>query len=291
MTVPCGRCIGCRLERSKQWAIRCVHEASLYTKNSFITLTYNDKHLPHSLNVEDFQKFMKRLRKANPKIKIRFFQCGEYGTVCKYCRKSENFCKCETFSPDLGRPHHHACIFNFDFPDKELWETRDGIKLYRSKKLEKLWPFGFSTIGEVTFESAAYVARYITKKINGEMAKNHYRKIDFETGEILSERKPEYITMSRRPGIAKDWIIKYLTDVYPEDNIIMRNGLKLKPPKYYDSIYDEIDHESLDKIKRKRKIEQNKREEDNSPKRLAQRKQVVQYKTKKLKRGLEHGTG
>ena len=173
MQVPCGQCIGCRLERSRQWAIRCVHEASLYPINCFITLTYSPEYedrlrisLPDietgevvgsqlSLTSQckrDYVLFMKRLRKKFGEG-IRFFHCGEYG--------EEN-----------GRPHHHAIIFNHDFADKKVWKTNNGVVLYRSKMLEELWPYGFATVGCVSFESAAYVARYITKKVNVEACSN-----------------------------------------------------------------------------------------------------------------------
>ena len=131
--VPCGQCIGCRLERSRQWAIRCVHEASLHDANSFITLTYRPDELPPdgSLQKSHFQKFMKRLRKRIlPKL-IRFFHCGEYG--------------------DKGaRPHYHACVFGYDFPDKKLYTVRDGVRLYVSEELQEVWPLGFSTVGDVS---------------------------------------------------------------------------------------------------------------------------------------------
>ena len=167
--LPCGQCIGCRIDRSRDWALRCVHEASSFTYNCFVTLTFDDVHLNHrgSLVKSDFQKFMKRLRKRYDGIDavsrpdgsvhfpIRYFHCGEYGSL-------------------LSRPHHHACLFNFDFPDKELWSTRSGVRLFRSESLERLWPFGFCTIGEVTWESAAYVARYVTKKVTGKDAASHY---------------------------------------------------------------------------------------------------------------------
>ena len=105
--VPCGQCIGCRLERSRQWAVRCVHEASLYKNNCFVTLTYSDDKLPSdgSLHFDHFQKFMKRLRRFYDDSRIRFFHCGEYG---------------EQYS----RPHYHCCLFNFDFVDKKFWKKR-----------------------------------------------------------------------------------------------------------------------------------------------------------------------
>lgn len=174
LKLPCGQCIGCRLERSRQWAMRCVHEASLYKDNCFVTLTYDNDHIPEdgSLNTIDFQLFMKKLRKKYGNG-IRFFQCGEYGEK-------------------LRRPHHHALLFNFDFPDKELWTMRNDLPVWRSSTLEKLWHYGISEIGSLTFESAAYVARYILKKVTGTDAVQHY--VNEDTGVIL---KPEYVTMSR----------------------------------------------------------------------------------------------
>lgn len=221
--LPCGQCIGCRLERSRQWAMRIVHEAQMYDRNCFVTLTYDDEHMPAngSLNKRDFTLFMKRLRKRYG-AGIRYYQCGEYGEL-------------------LGRPHHHAILFNFDFDDKVLWSVRDGVRLYRSASLEQLWPYGYSTIGDVTFESAAYVARYCTKKITGKLAGEHYK------GKL-----PEYATMSRRPGIGRAWLEKYKDDVYSYDYVVVRNGLKLRPPRYYDRIYDEIDGERMVAIKEKR---------------------------------------
>ena len=222
--VPCGQCIGCRLDCSRIWAARCENEASLHDQYCFITLTYAPEFLPKdgSLNTEDIQGFFKRLRRRIEPRQVRYFQCGEYGSL-------------------LSRPHHHAILFGFDFPDKKLFQVRDGVRLYVSEMLSQLWPFGYSTIGDVTFESCAYVARYITKKVTGDFAEEHYEG-----------RKPEYITMSRRPGIGREWLEKYLSDVYPEDALIIRDGIKMKPPRYYDALYDKIDPEAFALIKRKR---------------------------------------
>lgn len=220
LTLPCGQCIGCRLERSRQWAMRCLHESSLYDKNCFITLTYDPDHLPKdgSIDVRDFQLFMKRLRKAYSDIRIRFFHCGEYGER-------------------LGRPHYHACVFGFDFPDKLLYSIRNGNNLYTSQSCTSIWGKGLAVIGDVTFESAAYVARYITKKITGEDAADHY-----------GERRPEYITMSRRPGIGRGWYDKFRSDVYPHDYTVVR-GVKVKPPKYYDGLYEVDNKVGMDIVK------------------------------------------
>jgi len=280
LTVPCGQCIGCRLERSRQWAIRCHHEASLHEKNCFITLTYAPEHLP-SVSVihtrktyqylvkKHFQDFMKRLR-FHYGTGIRYFHCGEYG--------EKN-----------ARPHYHACLFNFDFPDKELWRNVHKNKLYTSEILGRLWPFGFSTIGDVTFESAAYVARYITKKITGPNAISHYNDHDPCTGEIFAERIPEYTTMSLKPGIGAGWMQKYHADVYPKDEIIMREK-KLKPPKYYDKIFDQYDPQQFNKIKQKRIALAKTKEEHNTPVRLACRERNKQLAAKKLIRSYENET-
>jgi len=256
--LPCGQCIGCRLERSRQWAIRCSHEAALHDDNCFITLTYDDVNLPSdgSLNKKHFQDFMKRLR-FRFGSGIRFFHCGEYG---------EKF----------ARPHYHACLFNFDFPDKLLWKTVGENRLYRSEALEELWPFGFSTIGSVTFESAAYVARYITKKVTGDRAGGHY-----------GGRVAEYTTMSRRPGIAKGWLERFRSDVYPSDFVVLREK-KMKPPKYYDRQFEIEYPKDYAKVMLRRKLKGRRLALKNPESRLAVREEVQFLRFKQLKRGYEN---
>jgi hypothetical protein len=261
--LPCGQCIGCRLERSRQWAIRCMHEAQLHEDNCFITLTFSPEALalrdnPMSVDVRDFQLFMKRLRKKYGQG-IRFYHCGEYG--------EKN-----------GRPHYHACIFGFDFEDKQLWKVANGHRLYISDSLQELWPFGFSTIGDVTFESAAYVARYIMKKINGDLAEEHY--VDAETGEILN---PEYTTMSRRPGIGRGWYDKYANDVYPHDYVIV-NGVKCRPPKYYDGVLSTERPYEFEEIKQTRLTNAEQYVGNNTPDRLDARERVAKARHKLLVR-------
>ena len=266
ISVPCGQCIGCRLERSRQWAVRCVHEASLYENNCFLTLTYDDAHLPSdlSLNLVHFQNFMKRLRKRYGKG-IRFFHCGEYG---------ENF----------GRPHYHAIIFNFDLPDRVLWSQRDGVNLYSSDILRSLWPYGFSSVGDVTFESAAYVARYVIKKVTGANADDHYSFVDELTGQVFT-RCPEYTTMSRRPGIGKGWIDKFLPDVFPGDFVVI-NGVKCRPPRFYDNQYEVLF--SGDSVKNKwARVRRAKLHScDQTDRRLLTRLEVCEHRVQLLKRGI-----
>lgn len=223
--IACGQCIGCRLDRARQWAVRCVHEASLHDENCFLTLTYNNENLPldGSLNKRDIQLFFKRLRKRYEDKLIRYFQCGEYGD--------------KTF-----RPHHHAIVFGFDFPDKSLFSRSGGVPLFVSPSLQELWPYGFCTIGSVSFDSACYVARYVTKKITGEKADVHYK------GKL-----PEYTTMSRRPGIGRGFYEKYRKDLYNYDKCVVKNNLICKPPRYYDSIYDIEYPDEFGRIKARRK--------------------------------------
>ena len=268
LSLPCGQCIGCRLERSRQWAMRCMHEAQLHEQNCFITLTYDNTHLPSdgSLHYKDFQLFIKRLRKKFGNTRIRYYMAGEYG---------ENF----------GRPHFHACIFGLDFHDKKLWKrSPSGSMLYRSNDLEILWPFGYSSIGDVNFESAAYVARYIMKKVTGHNSKAHYTETNPETGEITT-RKPEFNKMSLKPGIGYDWYKKYKTDVYPHDYVIIK-GQKVKPPKFYDKKYKTDNPFEFDEILYKREINGKLNSEDNTLERLIVKEHVQNAKLQKLKRNL-----
>jgi hypothetical protein len=244
-----------------------VHEASLYENNSFITLTYSDAFRPwdNSLDKSDFQKFMKRLRKSLP-YPVRFYHCGEYGDT-------------------YGRPHFHACIFNHDFMDKKPWQIQNKEILYRSKTLEGLWEYGYSSIGSVTFQSAAYVARYIMKKINGDHADQHYEWIDPETGEI-HQRAPEYTTMSRRPGIGKPWLDKFGMDIYPDDFVIINNK-KMRPPRFYDTNYEIKEPDEFQKIKRARKRSLKKHQSNNTPERLRVREKVQLLKLQQLPRKVD----
>lgn len=192
---------------------------------------------------------------------------------------------CGEYGEQVGRPHFHSCVFNFDFEDKTLWQEKDGVKLYRSKTLEKLWPFGYSTIGGVTFQSAAYVARYIMKKINGDPAQSHYEYIDQDTGEVF-DRTPEFTRMSLKPGIASKWINKYTSDVYPGDFVVL-NGKKMKPPKYYDRSFEVLDPNAFKKIKIDRIKSGKKNEADNTPARLRVKEKVLNSRLKQLKRTLQ----
>lgn len=247
-----------------------MHEASTHEFNCFVTLTYDEEHLPRdrSLDKSHFQKFMKRLRKTYDHIPIRFYHCGEYG------------------DPANGRrPHYHACLFGIQFEDRIGYRKTDQDHiLYRSASLQRIWGKGFCTVGDLTFESAAYVARYVTKKVSGDKAQEHY-------GDLT----PEYATMSRRPGIGHSWYLKNGADVFPDDFVVM-NGARCKPPKYYlrlleqeDPFLDETQEEYLlDTIKQRREAQAKARVFDNTPERLAVREEVQLRRAQLLKRGLEN---
>lgn len=264
LNLPCGQCIGCRLDRSRQWAVRCVHESQLHGSNVFVTLTYSDDFLPTdlSLHYRDFQLFMKRLRKVKPGV--RFYMCGEYG--------------------ELGsRPHFHACLFNCFFDDRVLFShLSSGSDIYTSAELEKLWPFGFCSVGDVTFESAAYVARYVMKKVTGPRADAHYERVDYATGEI-KQASPEFNRMSLKPGIGGDWFRKFRSDVYERDYVVV-NGVKMKPPKYYDKLLQAASDFSSDYIEFLRSEKARKLAPDNTPERLVVRETVARARLALLKR-------
>lgn len=195
-----------------------MHEASCHDANCVVTLTYDDAHLPvdGSLEKRAFPLFMRRLRKTG--VKARYFHCGEYGE-------------------ERSRPHYHGCLFGFDFPDKELGPpSKSGADQWVSRELERLWPSGLSTIGTLNFESAAYIARYVTKKVTGSRAEGAYSRVDDATGEVF-QVEPEFATMSRRPGIGKAWFDAFSDEVFPADEVICR-GHACKPPRYYDNLLE-----------------------------------------------------
>lgn len=217
LRLPCGQCVGCRLERSRQWAVRCMHEKRMHADNVFVTLTYNDEHLPDdgTLVKRDLQLFMKRLRKLKGKG-VRFYACGEYGESTK-------------------RPHYHLILFNCWFADRKYYKKSPrGDTLYTSKELSGLWAvdgkeIGFAVVGEVTFESCAYVARYICDKMTGPAAEDYYSWTDSDG--VVHSVIPEFTNMSRRPGIGSTWYDKYGAEAYKHDSVIM-NGKEIRPPRF-----------------------------------------------------------
>jgi hypothetical protein len=272
--IPCGQCIGCRVERSQMWATRCVHEASQHADNCFLTLTYAPEHLPPwgDLVKKDLQDFLKRLRKKVFKEtgrQIRFYACGEYG-------------------PKLSRPHYHVIIFGYDFADKVRFKMTGGVTSYTSEILEELWGKGFCTLGAVTRESAAYTARYVIKKMNGDLAEDHYSVIDPHTGEI-HVKPPEFTQMSLRPGIGASWFKRYRNDVYPHGHVVFQGGVKARAPRYYDILFERKFPATMAVIKDNRVKNAQLKFFDNTKDRLKVREQVATARLKQAKRGYEDG--
>lgn len=284
--VPCNNCIGCRIQRSGDWMMRIVHEAQKYKENCFITLTYDSDKIPgtHPCNThgtfykKDFTNFMKYLRKSIYPKKVKFYMVGEYGDA-------------------TNRPHYHAVIFNHNFNDRYFIGTSDsGHDLFSSHTLEKLWNKGFVQVADVTPDLAAYIARYVLKKVVGNATDvidpitglKPYERYNSYTGEIV-EVWPEYSTMSRGGrsgrGIGYDWIRNYSSDVYPKDYTHISSSPR-KPPRYYDEKIKEIDPDLIEQVKENRKILAMKLYGDNTPERLEQRKKVALAKSKLLKRSL-----
>lgn len=242
-----------------------MHEVSC-----FVTLTYRPEALPQggTLVKKHFQDFMKRLR-ARRARRISYFHCGEYGER-------------------EARPHYHALLFGVDFEDKRPWRKAvDGSQLFVSAKLDALWGHGFTSIGAVTFESAAYVARYCLKKITGAAAVAHYETIDVDTGEITI-RQPEYVTMSLNPAIGATWLSEFSQEVERDDAVVAR-GMEMKPPRYYDKVHEKFSPSEYAKRKAERVKAMNKPavRANSTPERLAVRERVKSSSLSLFKRNVE----
>ena len=277
--VPCGDCAGCQEAYSKDWATRCVLEAQKYKSNYFITLTYDEENAPRDdelvnkktgeifendnweqahLEERDMTLFLKKLRitwKRHynwPKDKpenyyeedvskqflelqegIRFFYCGEYGGQTQ-------------------RPHYHMILFNFPIPLEELTIRKidkEGNYHWECEKICNLWGKGHIDICEVNWDTCAYVARYVMKKQGGKKPDEYY----YENG-----KTPEFIRMSRMPGLGLDFFTKNFQKIYQNDEIILKGHREkiqpVKPPRYFDAKYDLINHKDLEAIKEQRKF-------------------------------------
>lgn len=239
--IPCGKCIGCRLAYSRSWADRMMLELQDHESSFFVTLTYDDLHIPTSdfpnpdgevkqsftLKKRDFQLFMKRLRDYYSGQKIRFYASGEYGS-------------------NTHRPHYHAILFGLKLDDLiPFGRSSKGFSYYRSPSLEKLWPFGFVMVCDVSWDTCAYVARYVTKKLNGDMA-DFYSRLNIEK---------EFSLMSRKPGIGRNYYDTH-PDIfkYKYINVSTRDGgREIKPSRYYEKLF-ELDQPDLFKVYKANKM-------------------------------------
>lgn len=204
MYVPCGRCTACRIARTRDWTVRMLHEIESWPFSVFVTLTYDDNNLPgdNSLIKSEFQLWIKRLRRMLKGNKIKYYGCGEYGEK-------------------HGRPHYHAIIYGLSVEDKPLFlET---------------WNKGFVYVGNVSYNSARYVAGYIQKKYNGPMAKKVYgnRQVPFQL---------------QSQGIGKEYALKNATRLRKELCVSVR-GVKLGLPRYYKKVLD-LDSEPFERMQR-----------------------------------------
>lgn len=245
-SLPCGQCLGCRLNHAEGWAIRMMHEASCHEENSFLTLTYSEEHLPSTKNLSyrAVTGFIKRLRKALTHTpyhkKLKYYYVGEYG---------ENF----------ARPHYHIILFGFDFSYGIRYKGSENIKTpeytkndatyYSSTFLTDLWGKGICHIGDVNYNTCMYVAKYVTKKVNGRNKDSHYVRT-LDDGEIV-EVVPEKAFMSRKEAIGKKWLQQFWTDVYPSDEVVHETR-RLKTPAYYDKWLEKNNPELFLQVKQHR---------------------------------------
>lgn len=254
------------MDRVRDWAVRCMHEAQSHGQNCFLTLTYRPSELPanYSIGSGVHQAFLKSLRHSVSPQKLRFFGCGEYGSE-------------EGALP--GQPHYHYLVFGWRPDDLELYTIKDGNRIYTSAHVEKVWPYGFSTVGDLTYESAAYVAGYCEKKIGGNKADGHYVREHPITHRIVSV-EPERGWMSLKPGIGAEWLETFKNDVYPSDFCVVA-GRTVPVPKFY---VKKLAEEEIKKVKRSRKREANKHRADQTSARLRVREQVQLSRFNQLKR-------
>lgn len=220
MKVPCQKCIGCLLDHANEWATRAYAESTQWENNCFITLTYDNEHLPknYSEMKRDMQKFWKRLRYfyqgeqywENPRT-------GKYENPIRYIVAGEKGSKTQ-------RLHMHALVFNWKPKDLKYYKTNhNNDKLYTSKSLEKIWGNGFVIIGECTYQSACYVSRYVMKK-------------QFQRTAVADLKEREFIETSRNGGIGLLYWLKNKVKILQNQGILLKQKDKVvlkKIPKYF----------------------------------------------------------
>lgn len=221
--VPCGKCTGCIQDRANEWALRCEHEAKCHEFNWFLTLTYDESNVPvnGSLELSHLQDFWKRVRKCYGSG-VRYFAVGEYGE-------------------QLERPHYHALVFNLLPPDLVKRSRLNGKVVFESESLSRLWANGIIQIDSFSPAAAQYVTNYIRKKVTGRGASSHY-----------GVRAPEFQVMSRRPGIGKFFLARFMHDIYPDGYVTRAGGSPKRAPRFYDLTLEKVNARLYRKMKRKR---------------------------------------
>lgn len=245
----------------------------------FVTLTYDVDNIPDdwSLRKSDYRNWLKRLRKRVGSL--RYYLVGEYGNVC--CHGPVKDCQvC-----DVGRPHYHAILFGVDLPDLVFYGTSKGHPIYTSELLDRSWKVGRCWIGAATFESAAYCARYVTKKLNGPAREDWYQVVTPDGQYVRVE--PEFSRMSLKPGIGAEWLDEFTNDVFPSDEVpVPGRGVFKKVPRYYEERYGKRSPEELERIKARRKAFMSKHKDMYSPRRLESAYKHKMAQIKSLTRGI-----
>lgn len=259
LPLPCGKCIGCRIDYSRQWAMRGTAELSMVETACFLTLTYNNENLPEggTLMKDHYQDFIRALRRRG--YKFTYMMAGEYGDK-------------------KGRPHYHAIIYGQDFMKGATlapYKQSKQMPLYENAKLTEIWGKGNVIIAQATTASIQYVASYITKKKSGAEAKEHY-----------GGRLPEFMQPSLKTPIGKRWLEKYWRDVFPSDQFIF-NGVAVPPPKYFRKWYAKHFPQNALELSVKRETLMEQKAHEFTPERLAARKEVTLANFKKYKRQLD----
>jgi len=245
--IPCGQCIGCRINRQQMWAFRCLAEASLHRSNFFATLTYSPECLPPygELRHRDWQLFAKRVRKRLGAF--RYLMCAEYGE-------------------QKQRPHYHALLFGLDIPDLDRFSVRRGYPVFRSEILTKLWGLGIVELGTVTPQSARYCAGYVLKDCRTP------ERLDENSGELVPLKAP-YGRMSLKPGLGDAWIRRYYPEVFTHGACYAQDK-KFRIPDRFKDILDDIDGDAFEELQ-ERAVEKALKSPDNTSARLAVRERVA----------------
>lgn len=252
--IPCGRCDSCNSDRARDWATRSYLHSTLETHKYFLTLTISDeKMLPHrGLMKRSLQLFMKRARSHYGDFvgETSFLGCGEYGG-------------------DTLRAHYHLLLFGIEIDDLvPAGRGKRGDTLFSSATINRLWPWGHVMIGHVTYETCAYVAGYLTKKLGKGSDDPAYARheINRETGEIRSwQVQPEFLLSSRRPAIGREWFERFKGDVYPSGFLVI-DGRRVPAPRYFDRLLAESE---LLRMKVKRRQQARLRPEEQTEWRLS----------------------
>lgn len=275
ITLPCNKCIGCRLDYGQEWGARMHHESQMHDDNMFLTLTFDQESVPHDrgLKKTHMQLFMKRFRKylakEHPGKKISYFQSGEYG------------------ESETTRPHYHAIIFGFAMPDMLWIDGEETHKYYTSETLNKIWGNGNVIIADVTPESCNYVARYLLKDLRTNNWESDYDICDPSTGEIHQRIKP-FSSMSTKPAIGKSWYEKHKTDCFPS-GFLINQGKRMPIPGYYLNLLQKEDPEqhAIQKEIRRKALTTDTQKRNNKPERLQVREICKKAQIKSLKREME----